>query len=199
MNIKPFFMAAFTAIFVISVFSGCVPLPNTEKSLESPPATTQPQSQQTVKKEVDESGPPLTSVPGKKESENQQTDQVQPETYEQQIQVKYVPKPDTVKVMTEALATGKPILLEFGAVWCGPCKELKPIIEELKGTYSDRIVFLTIDVDDPDGSKLADEFKVRYVPDISVFNSAHYITAHFGGFADKVTLENAIKAALGGN
>lgn len=188
-----------TAILIILVLalalSSCAQMPIKSENITSPEPAPETTSK-TIKSEdmEEEPGPALeNSVPGAP----QQKQEEPPAQYEQQIKVKYEPKADTIAVMKDALAKNKPILIDFWAVWCGPCKELKPIIEELQAQYSSDMIFLSIDVDDTEGSKLADEFKVEFIPDIVIMNANHEITAHYNDFVDKGSLEKSIKAAIG--
>jgi len=60
-----------------------------------------------------------------------------------------------------------PTLVDFHATWCGPCKMMSPVLDQLKKAYGDKIRILKIDVDkNPD---LADRFKVRCVPTLILF------------------------------
>ena len=61
-----------------------------------------------------------------------------------------------------ALNTDKGILLDFYAEWCGPCKVLGPIIDELAGEFKDRVVVGKVDVDK--NPKLSTFFKVKSMP-----------------------------------
>ncbi|GAE80838.1 thioredoxin [Cutibacterium acnes JCM 18920] len=47
--------------------------------------------------------------------------------------------------VSEVLGASKPVLIDYWADWCAPCKQLSPIIEELAGTYGDRMVFAKVD------------------------------------------------------
>lgn len=189
----------FTVIPLVALVAfGCISLPQPEApdGLPSAPEPAVSQQQQTTDPlEQPETG--LQDLPGQKQPGSGSSQSATPPSqYDQQIKVKYQPKPDTIKVMTDALATGKPILIDFWAAWCGPCQSQKPIIKELEAAYSDQVIFLEIDVDDSEGSKLADEFKVEYIPDIVIINAKQEIAAHYNGFVDKRTLEQSIKSAV---
>ena len=55
-------------------------------------------------------------------------------------------------------ATAHPTLIEFGATWCGPCKQAKPIVENLAGKYEGKAEFLYVDIDN--NAQIAKEFGV---------------------------------------
>ncbi len=67
----------------------------------------------------------------------------------------------------EMIASGKPVMVDFGATWCGPCKALAPRIEELEKEYEGRVMIGTADVDEC--SDLAAKFRIRNVPTVLFF------------------------------
>ena len=66
----------------------------------------------------------------------------------------------------EVLRADKPVVADFYADWCGPCKMLRPILEELSGEKDD-VKFVSINIDDED--ELADEYDVSSIPCLVVF------------------------------
>ena len=67
----------------------------------------------------------------------------------------------------EVIQSVQPVLVDFGAVWCGPCKTLDPIVEELAGEWGSRVKVVHVDVDhNPD---LAMQFNVMGVPTLMLF------------------------------
>ncbi len=94
----------------------------------------------------------------------------------------------------EALVqTGKPIVVDFWATWCGPCKRLAPVIEELAQEYDGRAVVGKCDVEDDE--ELAVRFGVRNIPTV-VFLKDGKEADRSVGLVPKQVLEEKLKALL---
>lgn len=86
-----------------------------------------------------------------------------------------------------------PVLLDIGATWCGPCKALAPIIEEIAGEYEGRAVVAKVDVDEAPG--IASEFRVRNVPTVLFIKNGAAVDKSVGLVA-KTTLTDKLNAIL---
>ncbi|HMN13807.1 MAG TPA: thioredoxin domain-containing protein [Bellilinea sp.] len=68
---------------------------------------------------------------------------------------------------SEVLASKRPYLLEFGAVWCGPCKRMEPEMDKLNDIWSDKVKIGRIDVDE--AADIAINFQIMSVPTVLLF------------------------------
>ena len=106
---------------------------------------------------------------------------------------------DKVKHVTDAtyqqevLEADRPVLVDFGAPWCGPCVMIAPVIEQLADEYQDKVVFVQLNVDEnPD---TPGKLGIRGIPTLILYmNGAE--AERLVGFAPKAKLQSKIDAVL---
>jgi thioredoxin 1 len=84
-----------------------------------------------------------------------------------------------------------PVLVDFYADWCAPCRAASPVIEQIAEDYAGRVAVVKSDVDK--GSKYALEFGVRGIPNFVIFNGGQKVGQFVGWAAEQ---ETQIRAAL---
>ena len=78
----------------------------------------------------------------------------------------------------ELVASGLPFVVDFSATWCGPCKKISPIIDELATEYEGRVIIGKCDVDEADD--LTSRFGIRSVPTVLFFKNGELVNRHIG-------------------
>ena len=95
---------------------------------------------------------------------------------------------------TDVTKSTIPVLVDFWAVWCGPCRMIAPIVEELSKVYAGKMKFCKVDVDA--NGETAVNFGIRSIPTILIFKNAE-IAAQVIGAVSRETLDDKIKEVLG--
>ena len=89
----------------------------------------------------------------------------------------------------EVLSSAKPVLVDFWAEWCGPCKMIGPVLEELALEMGEKIKIVKVDVDS--NSQTAINYAIRSIPTLIIIKDSSVVAQHIGA-ASKAQLETFI-------
>jgi thioredoxin 1 len=101
------------------------------------------------------------------------------------------PEANTEEDLKKALASGKPVLVDFGANSCLPCRQLRPILKEVEKEYSEKASVLVIDV--YKNQKLAQEYKILLIPTLVFFDGKGKEAFRHVGVLDKEKIATKLK------
>jgi thioredoxin 1 len=99
----------------------------------------------------------------------------------------------TSQNFNEIIAQDKPVVLDFWATWCGPCKKIAPLIEELAAEYEGKAIIGKVNVEDEDD--LATQFGIRNIPTVLFIKNGNVVDKQVGA-CPKSELENKLTALL---
>ena len=93
----------------------------------------------------------------------------------------------------EVLQSETPVLVDFSATWCGPCKKLEPVVREIAGEFEGRLKVVKVDVDQ--ARETAAKFGVMSVPTVFLFKAGQVKDQHIG-LASKGILADKVQKVL---
>lgn len=93
----------------------------------------------------------------------------------------------------EVLSNDTPVLVDFWAPWCGPCKMVAPVVEELAEEYDGKVKFVKLNTDD--NIETASKYGIRSIPTLMVFKGGEAVE-QVVGFRPKSELKKSLDKAL---
>lgn len=94
----------------------------------------------------------------------------------------------------EIIATGKPVVIDCWATWCGPCMAMSPLVEELAADYEGRVVIGKYNVDEQ--NDLSMKYRIMSIPMFLFFKDGKKVDIRLVGSQSKETLKEKIEALL---
>ncbi len=88
----------------------------------------------------------------------------------------------------------KPVLIDFFATWCGPCKALAPILKQVKDSLGERITILKIDVDK--NQQISNQYKVRGVPTMILFQEGKQLWRQSGVLSKEEIIKTILEKVI---
>ncbi len=94
---------------------------------------------------------------------------------------------------TEVMGSPNPAFVDFWAEWCGPCRMVSPVVEELAGEYDGKVNFFKVNVDK--ANEVASKYNIFSIPTLALFSNGEMIAQQVGA-ASKESYKNMIDKAL---
>ena len=80
--------------------------------------------------------------------------------------------------VADVLQSDKPVLVDFWAEWCGPCKMIAPVLEEIAGEYAEKITIVKLNIDENPGA--ARDYQIMSIPTMAVFQGGKLVKSIVG-------------------
>ncbi len=95
----------------------------------------------------------------------------------------------------EVLKSDTPVLVDFWAPWCAPCRMMAPVLDELSEELAGKLKIAKLDVENPDHEELAMQYNIQSIPNMKLFKEGK-VAKDFIGFRPKEIFADELKAEL---
>ena len=89
---------------------------------------------------------------------------------------------------TDVLASDKPVLVDFWAEWCGPCRMVAPVLEEIANEHGDKLRVVKLNIDE--NPKIAQQYSIMSIPTMSVFQGGQVVKSIVGAKSKAALLKD---------
>ncbi len=94
----------------------------------------------------------------------------------------------------EVLQSSEPVLVDFFAEWCGPCKAMAPALEQVAAEMKGKLKVVKVDVDQ--NPQITNEYRIQAMPTLMIFKNGKVAAQNVGALVQKKKLEDWVKASI---
>ncbi len=97
------------------------------------------------------------------------------------------------ELFEQVLTSVNPVFVDFWAEWCGPCRAVSPVVEELSGEYDGKVDFVKVNVDE--NGEIAQKYNIFSIPTLAIFKNGEVVSQKVGA-STKESFQTMIDSSL---